>query len=147
MVENYIIGRCTVDTATNKRKCTCNEGWSGDYCQKKICYDGYCKNKSLYFIKQNNVNGRLLMIENVNVDLNILMPYAKRKFVKQIPAIVMVILLLNIGNCSHTTGVRVCTCEEGYKKPFCAQKTCTGYNGCNNGIILFNRTMYIPGWR
>lgn len=143
MVKIYFIGNCSVNTSTKNRKCTCGQGWSGDYCRRKVCYDGYCKHNSINYTKENNVNINHQMILNVNVGKNILVNSVKRKFANKTLAMVMVILLVNAGQCSHATGKKVCVCDPGYALPLCAQKSCDNYLGCNHGSRFSNRSMYI----
>lgn len=40
-------GRCD-STATNERRCICNSGWSGKYCQIEICHERYCLNGGIF---------------------------------------------------------------------------------------------------
>lgn len=133
MVLLSIIGQCSIDATTNKRKCKCSEGWGGDYCRKKVCYQGYCLNNSKNIFLKKNVNIRHLTILNANVETIIRVNDVKMKFVKQIHVMVRVILLCYIGQCRDTTGQRVCVCNPGYALPFCAQKSCDNFQGCNNG--------------
>lgn len=46
---------------------------------------------------------------------------------------VMVFIYFLSGKCSTPEGKIKCECDNGYALPFCKEKTCIGYAGCNHG--------------